>query len=59
MLKSPVLKGYSLENIFFILNVFKISSFSSRIFEYTMTFRGEFLLSHKTINELCYVDTIR
>jgi hypothetical protein len=32
----------------------KISSFSCRIFEYA-TFSGEFLLSHKTVNELCYV----
>jgi hypothetical protein len=35
---------------------FKISSFFHvhRIFEYAR-FSGEFLLSHKTVNELCYV----
>jgi hypothetical protein len=32
----------------------KISSFSCRIFEYK-TFRGRFLLSHKAVNEFCYV----
>jgi hypothetical protein len=32
----------------------KISSFSQQIFEYS-TFSGGVLLSHNTVNELCYV----
>jgi hypothetical protein len=36
---------------FLILSIFKISSFSYRIFEYT-TFSGEILLRHNTANEL-------
>jgi hypothetical protein len=44
----------SFYTFFLFYPFFKIWSFSCRIFEYS-TFSGEYLLSHKTVNELCYV----